>query len=109
MGLALLEALRRSAEHPTSLGPVVARAQESPKHNIARMDLERQQGILDRLVKAEACNHCPEVSTSTHKSGHHSELLPVPSPWLGLHVNLFLLRFKYPYDCKMLPNYDKGS
>ena len=77
--------------------------------NIARMDLERQQGILDRLVKAEACNHCPEVSTSTHKSGHHSELLPVPSPWLGLHVNLFLLRFKYPYDCKMLPSYDKGS
>mmetsp|Transcript_42616 Transcript_42616/g.101559 ORF Transcript_42616/g.101559 Transcript_42616/m.101559 type:complete len:264 (+) Transcript_42616:332-1123(+) len=64
-------------EHPTKLGPVVAGAQQRPKHDIARVDLERQQRILDRLVKAEACNHCPEVSTGTHKRGHHCELLPV--------------------------------
>ena len=76
LGLALLGALCRSVKHPTHLGPVVARAQQRPKHYIARMDLERQQSILDRLVKAEACNHGPEVSTRTHKRGHHCELLP---------------------------------
>ena len=76
LGLAFLGALCRSVKHPTHLGPVVAWAQQGPKHDIARMDLERQQGILDRLVKAEACNHCPEVSTGTHKRGHHCKLLP---------------------------------
>ena len=40
--LGLLEALRRSVKHPTHLGPVVARAQQRPKHDIARMDLFRE-------------------------------------------------------------------
>ena len=35
----LLDALCRSVEHPTHLGPVVAGAQQRPKHDIACMDL----------------------------------------------------------------------
>ena len=37
--LGLLEALCRSDEHPTKLGPVVAGAQQRPKHDIASVNL----------------------------------------------------------------------
>ena len=46
----LLEALCRSVEHPTHLGPVVAGAQQRPKHDVARMDLFNER---DQAKRAE--------------------------------------------------------
>mmetsp|Transcript_62781 Transcript_62781/g.140089 ORF Transcript_62781/g.140089 Transcript_62781/m.140089 type:complete len:299 (+) Transcript_62781:551-1447(+) len=41
------------------------------------MHLERQQGILDRLVEAEPRDHRAKVSTRAHQSGHDGELLAI--------------------------------
>ena len=56
-------------EHAPMLPPVVARGQQSPKHDIACMDLERKQRIARTSSSSECCfrsKKCHHLRTPWH-------------------------------------------
>ena len=66
-----------AVEHAPMLPPVVARGQQSPKHHIACMDLERKQRIVDGFVEAKPSDNSSQISASPNQCRHHGQLLLV--------------------------------
>ena len=64
-------------DHAAMLSPVVAGGQQGPEHDVGSVHLEGRQRIIDGSVEAKASNDSSQVSTSTHQSRHHSQLLLV--------------------------------